>query len=245
MCFLTDTAKSAKSLLKNECPGLVLLHLNGNTAQTLDFLETARNLEPPVPVIVLTRKPKLDDAVQTVKKGAYDFWTKPFAPERLTKTIELDREQQEEGPSRQSGAPGPEDPIISAGPGPVARSRPLPGRLPRATRPFSSRGKAGPAKSCLPATFTIKAAAKISLSLRSTVPPFPKPSWRANCSGMKKAPLPGRSGTGKVNSSWRIPERFCSMRLPRSLFISRQSCCGSSRKAKWTGWAANIPSRLT
>ncbi len=89
MCFLTDTVKSAKNLLKNECPGLVLLHLNGSPNQTMDFLETARNLEPPVPVIVLTRKPKLDDAVQTVKKGAYDFWTKPFAPERLAKEIEL------------------------------------------------------------------------------------------------------------------------------------------------------------
>jgi len=77
LCILTDSTKSARNLLKKECPGLVLLHLNGNPAHTLDFLETARNLEPPVPVIVLTRKPRLDDAVQTVKKGAYDFWTKP------------------------------------------------------------------------------------------------------------------------------------------------------------------------
>jgi two-component system response regulator FlrC len=89
LCLLTDTARSGKNLLKKESPGLVLLHLNGNTAQTLDFLETARNLEPPVPVIVLTRKPKLDDAVDSVRNGAYDFWTKPFAPERLRKVIEL------------------------------------------------------------------------------------------------------------------------------------------------------------
>jgi two-component system response regulator FlrC len=89
LCFLTDSAKSAKSLLKKESPGLVLLHLNGNAAQTQDILESARNMEPPVPVIVLTRKPKLDDAVQSVKNGAYDFWTKPFAPERLAKEIEL------------------------------------------------------------------------------------------------------------------------------------------------------------
>ncbi len=112
MCFLTDTVKSAKNLLKNECPGLVLLHLNGNPTQTLDFLETARNLEPPVPVIVLTRKPKLDDAVQTVKKGAYNFWTKPFAPERLIKTIEL-IERAKKGTSQQAAFQDPEDPIIS------------------------------------------------------------------------------------------------------------------------------------
>ncbi|MGA2403647.1 MAG: sigma-54 dependent transcriptional regulator [Syntrophobacteraceae bacterium] len=115
MCFLTDTAKSAKILLKKECPGLVLFHLNGNTTQTLDFLETARNLEPPVPVIVLTRKPKLDDAVQTVKKGAYDFWTKPFAPERLTKAIEL-IETTRKRAGQQSALQDPEDPIISRDP---------------------------------------------------------------------------------------------------------------------------------
>ena len=115
MCFLTDTVKSAKNLLKSECPGLVLLHLNGSPTQTMDFLETARNLEPPVPVIVLTRKPKLDDAVQTVKKGAYDFWTKPFAPERLTKTIEL-IERAGKRTSQQSALQDPEDPIISRDP---------------------------------------------------------------------------------------------------------------------------------
>ncbi|MGO9314752.1 MAG: sigma-54-dependent transcriptional regulator [Syntrophobacteraceae bacterium] len=115
MCFLTDTVKSAKNLLKNECPGLVLLHLNGSPNQTMDFLETARNLEPPVPVIVLTRKPKLDDAVQTVKKGAYDFWIKPFAPERLTKTIEL-IESARNRTSQQSVPLDTDDPIISRDP---------------------------------------------------------------------------------------------------------------------------------
>jgi two-component system response regulator FlrC len=89
LCFITDSAKSAKSMVKKEYPGLVLMHLNGNTAQTLDFLDTARNMDPPVPVIVLTRKPKLDDAVQAVKNGAYDFWTKPFPMERLSSTIDL------------------------------------------------------------------------------------------------------------------------------------------------------------
>ncbi len=98
LCFLTDSARSAKNLLKKESPGLVLLHLNGNAAQTLDFLETARNLEPPVPVIVLTRKPKLDDAVQSVKNGAYDFWTKPFAAGAPDKSNRTYRDEQNSGP---------------------------------------------------------------------------------------------------------------------------------------------------
>ena len=115
LCFLTDSAKSAKSLLKKESPGLVLLHLNGNAAQTQDFLESARNLEPPVPVIVLSRKPKLDDAVQSVKNGAYDFWTKPFAPERLTKEIEL-IEAAKHRAGRLETLQARHDPIISRDP---------------------------------------------------------------------------------------------------------------------------------
>lgn len=114
LCLLTDSAKSAKNLLKKEAPGLVLLHLNGNSAHALDFLETAQNLDPPVPVIVLTRKPRLDDAVSAVKKGAYDFWTKPVETERLTKTIEiLEQRDKETNPPVQTDLA---DPIISLDP---------------------------------------------------------------------------------------------------------------------------------
>ena len=111
LCFVTDSAKSAKNILKKESPGLVLLHLNGNAVQTQDFLEAARNLESPPPVIVLTRKPKLDEAVESVKNGAYDFWTKPFAPERLSKVIEL-IESAGQKPMFQA----PDDPIITKDP---------------------------------------------------------------------------------------------------------------------------------
>jgi two-component system response regulator FlrC len=116
LCFLTDSARSAKSLLKKESLGLVLLHLNGNASQTLDFLQTARSMEPPAPVIVLTTKPRLDDAIESVKNGAYDFWTKPFAPERLSKVIEL-IEATEQRSSQQTISDAPDDPIITRDPG--------------------------------------------------------------------------------------------------------------------------------
>ncbi len=101
LCFITDSPKSARNLMKKESPGLVLLHMNGYAAQTLEFLETAQNMVPPVPVIILTRKPRLDDAVSAVKKGAYDFWIKPFPMERLAKTIEMI----EDGPQEVESSP--------------------------------------------------------------------------------------------------------------------------------------------
>ncbi len=120
LCFITDSPKSAKNMVKKESPGLVLLHLNGNPAQAIDFLEAAQTLEPPVPVIVLTKKPRVDDAVQAVKKGAYDFWTKPFPMDRLSKVIEMIEAGKvpQPGTSIAAGrALGPsDDPIISADP---------------------------------------------------------------------------------------------------------------------------------
>jgi len=115
LCFITDSTRYARNLVKKENPGLILLHLNGNSGQTSEFLECIQNLEEPVPVIVLTRKPKLDDAVLAVKKGAYDFWTKPFPMERLAKTIELieaGKEIKVIEPIRET----PDDPIISVDP---------------------------------------------------------------------------------------------------------------------------------
>lgn len=116
LCFITDSVRYARNLVKKENPGLILLHLNGNNGQTSEFLESMRNLDQPVPVIVLTRKPKLDDAVIAVKKGAYDFWTKPFPMERLAKTIELieagGQIKTSEPPLREA----PDDPIISVDP---------------------------------------------------------------------------------------------------------------------------------
>ena len=119
----------------------MLLHLNGNAAQTLDFLETARNLEPPVPVIVLTRKPKLDDAVQSVKNGAYDFWTKPFAPERLTKEIELIEASKSAGAVEQSALPVPGRSDNLPGPGPVLDQGPCQENRPEQRDRIHSGGK--------------------------------------------------------------------------------------------------------
>jgi len=144
LCFLTDSARSAKNLLRKESPGLVLLHLNGAAAQTADFLETARNLETPVPVIVLTRKPKLDDAVENVKRGAYDFWTKPFDPERLTKAIEL-IEAAKQRTGQQVMPNAQDDPIITGDPG-MRSIKALAGKIAPSNATVFIQGESGTGK---------------------------------------------------------------------------------------------------
>ena len=88
LALMTDTVKSGEGILKKEIPGMVLLCLDDNAAQSMDFLESVQQLDSPLPVVVTTRKADLDHAVNAMKRGAHDFWIKPVIPEKLLKTIE-------------------------------------------------------------------------------------------------------------------------------------------------------------
>ena len=83
----TDTLKSAMNLAKRDTPGLVLVNMNGEPRPVMELIEMSQVLQPQPPVIVMSRKPRLEDAVMAMKKGAYDFWVKPVSGERLGKMI--------------------------------------------------------------------------------------------------------------------------------------------------------------
>lgn len=84
----TDSVKSALRIVRKEPPELVLLGLNGHLSQVLGFMDAVQSLPKGPPVIALSRKANLEDAVQLMKAGAHDYWIKPVAPERLSKTME-------------------------------------------------------------------------------------------------------------------------------------------------------------
>jgi DNA-binding NtrC family response regulator len=88
MPITTDSITSALRIVKTEPPGLVLLGLNGHMPQVLGFMETIQSLPSGPPVIALSRKANLEDAVELMKAGAHDFWVKPVSAERLSKTID-------------------------------------------------------------------------------------------------------------------------------------------------------------
>jgi len=102
--LITDSVRSAVNVLKREQPGLVLLSSNGQPAQVMSFLEVSQAMEAQPPVIVMSRKASLDEAVQVMKGGAHDLWVKPISPDRLSKTIELVEAKSS------VRAPGPESP---------------------------------------------------------------------------------------------------------------------------------------
>jgi DNA-binding NtrC family response regulator len=109
----TDSAKSALNIARKEALELVLLNINGHKQRATDFLEASQSLETAPPVIVMTDKACLEDATHMMKLGAYDYWVKPIAGERLAKTMELLGRQ---APPSPADGPGPARTIITHNP---------------------------------------------------------------------------------------------------------------------------------
>lgn len=85
------TAASAHKFLGREAkeqPGLVLINLNGRPEEVEDLVAAGRSRSLPFPVVVMSRKASMEDAVHMMKCGAHDFWVKPVAPQRLEKLLE-------------------------------------------------------------------------------------------------------------------------------------------------------------
>ncbi|HEY5649241.1 MAG TPA: sigma-54 dependent transcriptional regulator, partial [Nitrospiria bacterium] len=60
----------------------------------MDVLETVKERDPLVPVILMTAYGTIETAVKAVKVGAYDFITKPFDPDHLLHLISKAMEKQ-------------------------------------------------------------------------------------------------------------------------------------------------------
>ena len=89
--FETETAATAAAglkALKNKTASLVLLDLQLPDIQGLEMLEKIKAERPETQVIVLTAHDTLANAIESIKRGAYHFVSKPYAPEELLSLIE-------------------------------------------------------------------------------------------------------------------------------------------------------------
>jgi DNA-binding NtrC family response regulator len=95
--YQVDTASTASQglkLLKTKSPSLVLLDLQLPDAEGLQTLDSIKSDSPGMPVIVLTAYDTLHNAIESIKRGAYHFISKPYAPEELLSLIEKALEKQ-------------------------------------------------------------------------------------------------------------------------------------------------------
>ncbi|MDD3580137.1 MAG: response regulator [Desulfobacca sp.] len=86
--------QEALELLRTEPVNVVLCDLKMPVMDALQVLEEAGNHYPEVPIIIITGHGTVANAVECMKKGAYDFVTKPFRVDHLTLVVKRALEKQ-------------------------------------------------------------------------------------------------------------------------------------------------------
>jgi len=89
-----STATQGLKLLKSRSPSVVLLDLQLPDVHGLEMLDQIKTELPEVHVIVLTAHDSLHNAIESIKRGAYHFISKPYAPEELLSLVEKALEKQ-------------------------------------------------------------------------------------------------------------------------------------------------------
>src|ERR1051326_6565947 len=82
------TASQGLKSLKSNLPSLVLLDLQLPDAHGLEMLDRIKTELPDVQVIILTAHDSLNNAIESIKRGAFHFISKPYAPEELLSLVE-------------------------------------------------------------------------------------------------------------------------------------------------------------
>src|ERR1700731_4097617 len=88
------TASYGLRVLKENPPAVLLLDLQLPDADGLEMLAQVKSEHPETQVIILTAHDSLNNAIESIKRGAYHFISKPYAPEELLSLIEKALEKQ-------------------------------------------------------------------------------------------------------------------------------------------------------
>jgi len=75
-------------LLAQENFNLVITDLKMPAMDGIEVIDTVKNHDPEIPVVVITAFGTLESAEEAVHRGAYDFITKPFRREQILVAIE-------------------------------------------------------------------------------------------------------------------------------------------------------------
>jgi len=82
-----ELLQRVKSAEPTECD-VILQDVRMPDMDGLQVLKHLRSKRPEVPVVIMTAHGTIDDAVQAIKLGAYDYITKPFPKEKLLTVLE-------------------------------------------------------------------------------------------------------------------------------------------------------------
>jgi DNA-binding NtrC family response regulator len=87
-CLTTTDSQRAFGLLESERPDMLLTDLKMPEIDGLALLRRARELDPTLPVVVITAFATIESAVAAIKDGAFDYLPKNFSVDQLTLVVE-------------------------------------------------------------------------------------------------------------------------------------------------------------
>ncbi|MGA2409764.1 MAG: sigma-54 dependent transcriptional regulator, partial [Candidatus Binataceae bacterium] len=87
-CLVTSDPAEGLRMLGSERPDLLLTDLRMPVMDGMEVLAQVREIDPRLPVIVLTGHASIESAVAAVKAGAFDFLSKTFSNDQLKLTVE-------------------------------------------------------------------------------------------------------------------------------------------------------------
>ena len=82
-----DNAASALGMLSADFPGILVTDLKMEGIDGMELLRRAQEIDPELPVVVITGHGDVETAVEAMRLGAYDFIEKPFVPERFLDVV--------------------------------------------------------------------------------------------------------------------------------------------------------------
>ena len=99
--FLAYNVESAKNILKIDPVDVVLTDLRLGNESGLDVLKLVQSQVPPPPCVVMTAYGSVESAVEAMRRGAYDYVTKPLdldraelLLQRAVRTLRVEQENQ-------------------------------------------------------------------------------------------------------------------------------------------------------
>ena len=224
------SAEEALEKIRRKCPAMVLLDVRLPGMSGIEALSEIREIASNLPVLLITAYADLREAVTAVKGGANDYLAKPVDLDELATVLRATpwgrsvARTKTRGKFLQSIRSCRHGLCLQVLPcviwlkrWPLWRRRTCRSSLPERAESVRRSSQ----------VLSITGAHVMTDRLwRPIVRDFRNHLSKANCSDIRREPLPARPETGKASSARRTAERFSSMKSANCRFIYSQNCCG-------------------